>query len=55
GRKNYETVEINGELGSIYWNLENMNYLHVYFREEDPADTIGFHAISVTESFDYNF
>lgn len=51
GRKNYETVEINGELGSIYWNLENMNYLHVYFREEDPADTIGFHAISVTESF----
>ena len=51
GRKNFETVEINGELGSIYWNLEHMNYLHVYFKEEDPADTIGFHAVSVTESF----
>jgi len=51
GRKNFETVEINGELGSIYWNLEHMNYLYVYFKEEDPADTIGFHAVSVTESF----
>jgi predicted dehydrogenase len=51
GRKNYETVEINGELGSIYWNLEHMNYLNVYFKEEDPPDTVGFHAVSVTESF----
>jgi len=51
GRKNYETVEINGELGSIYWNLEHMNYLNVYFKDEDPPDTVGFHAVSVTESF----
>ncbi len=51
GRKNFETIEINGELGSICWNLEDMNYLYVYFKDEDPADTIGFHAVSVTESF----
>ena len=51
GRKNYETIEINGELGSIYWNLEHMNYLNVYFKDEDPPDTVGFHAVSVTESF----
>lgn len=51
GRKNYEVIEINGELGSIRFNLENLNYLQVYFKEEDPADVIGFHAVSVTESF----
>ena len=51
GRKNFETIEINGELGSICWNLEDMNYLYVYFKDEDLADTIGFHAVSVTESF----
>jgi len=51
GRKNYETIEINGELGSIYWDLEHMNYLNVYFKDEDPPDTVGFHAVSVTESF----
>jgi len=51
GRKNYETIEINGELGSIYWNLEHMNYLNVYFKEENPPDTVGFHTVSVTESF----
>lgn len=51
GRKNYETIEINGELGSISFNLEKMNYLNVYFRDEDPQDTIGFRQISVTEAF----
>jgi len=51
GRKNYETIEINGELGSIYWDLEHMNYLNVYFKDEDPPDTVGFHVVSVTESF----
>ena len=51
GRKNFETIEINGELGSIYWDLENMNNLHVYFKDEVQSDTIGFHAVNVTESF----
>jgi predicted dehydrogenase len=51
GRKNYEYIEINGENGSIYFNLENMNFLHVYYRDEDPKDTQGFHAVDVTEAF----
>jgi predicted dehydrogenase len=51
GRKNYETIEINGERGSIWWDLENMNNLHVYWADEEPADTRGFHCINVTESY----
>jgi len=51
GRKNYEYVEINGEKGSIYFDLENMNFLHVYFRDEEPIETTGFHAVDVTESY----
>ena len=51
GRKNYNCIEINGEKGSIWWDLENMNNLWVYWREEEPPETRGFHCISVTESF----
>ncbi len=51
GRKNYNTIEINGEKGSIWWDLENMNNLWVYWKEEEPSDTRGFHCINVTESY----
>ena len=51
GRKNYNTIEINGEKGSIWWDLENMNNMWVYWREEEPVETRGFHCINVTESF----
>lgn len=51
GRKNSNIVEINGEKGSIWWDLENMNNLHVYRADEEPADTRGFHCINVTESY----
>jgi len=51
GRKNYNVIEINGEKGSIWWDLENMNNLHVYWKEEEAADTRGFHCINVTESY----
>jgi len=51
GRKNYEVIEVNGELGSLYFDLENMNNLHVYFAQENVEETVGFHAINVTESF----
>lgn len=50
GRKNYEYFEINAEKGSIYFDLENLNFLHVFYRDEDPADTQGFHAVDVTEA-----
>ncbi len=51
GRKNYNIIEINGEKGSIWWDLENMNNLWVFWREEEPVETQGFHCISVTESY----
>jgi predicted dehydrogenase len=51
GRKNSNIIEINGEKGSIWWDLENMNNLHVYWVDDDPADTRGFHNVNVTESF----
>jgi predicted dehydrogenase len=51
GRKNYNVIEINGEKGSIWWDLENMNNLHVYWADEEPIDTRGFHCINVTESY----
>lgn len=51
GRKNYETVEINAEKGSVHFNLENMNYLSLYLREENDQFTAGFHSINVTEAF----
>jgi len=51
GRKNYNTIEINGENGSIWWDLENMNNLWVYWKNEQPGDTRGFHCVNVTESY----
>jgi len=49
GRKNYHVFEVNGEKGSIAWNLERLNELEVHWAEEEPAETRGFHTINVTE------
>jgi predicted dehydrogenase len=51
GRKNYEVLEINGENGSIRFNMERMNELEVFWANEEPRDTRGFHTVSVTESY----
>jgi len=51
GRKNSNTIEINGENGSIWWDLENMNNLWVYWKNEEPYQTRGFHCVNVTESY----
>jgi len=51
GRKNYEVIEINGEHGSIRFNMERMNELEVFWADEEPRETRGFHTVSVTESF----
>jgi predicted dehydrogenase len=51
GRKNYNVIEINGEKGSIHWNLERMNELQVYWMEEEPKETLGFHDVMVTENY----
>lgn len=51
GRKNHQVIEINGEKGSIAFNLERLNELEVYLPEEEhPRDAQGFRQVLVTES-----
>ena len=49
GRKNYNCLEINGEKGSIHFNLERMNELEVFWIDDQPKETQGFHQVIVTE------
>lgn len=51
GRKNHQTVEINGENGTIRFNLERMNELEVFWVGEEPRETQGFHTVLVSEAF----
>lgn len=49
GRKNYNRWEINGEKGSIVFNLERMNELEVYLTD-DPEGLQGFHLVQATDT-----
>ncbi len=49
GRKNYNRFEINGSKGSVAFNLERLNELEVY-QKDDPPDIQGFRTVNVTES-----
>ena len=51
GRKNYQALEINGSNGSLRFNLERLNELEVYWKDESPRETRGFHDVLVTESY----
>lgn len=48
GRRNRNTFEINGSLGSVVFDLERLNELQVYF-VEDEEGLQGFRTINVTE------
>jgi len=48
GRKNAIRIEINGSAGSLAFDFEDMNVLHL-FDASDPAETAGFRRILVTE------
>lgn len=48
GNRNGNRFEVNGEKGSIRWNLEDMNWLEVYFQEDEPG-LQGFRRIHCTE------
>lgn len=48
GRRNYNSFEINGSLGSIVFNLERLNELNVYFVNDEP-DVQGFRSVNVTD------
>jgi len=50
GRKNHNGFEINAENGSIFFNMERLNELNVYWRGEDPNTTQGFHNVLVSEA-----
>jgi len=51
GRKNGQSLEINGEKGSIRFNLERMNELEVFWVGEEPKETQGFHDVLVSEGY----
>lgn len=49
GRKNYNNFEINGEKGSIEFNLERLNELKVYLKEWEEKEIGGWDTVLVTE------
>jgi predicted dehydrogenase len=51
GRKNHEVLEINGEKGSIRFNLERMNELDVFWVGSEPKETQGFTNVLISESY----
>ena len=51
GRKNGNNLEINCEKGSIRFNLERMNELEVFWVDDEPKETRGFHNVLVSEPY----
>jgi len=51
GRKNYNCLEVNGEKGTLRFNLERMNELEVFWVGEEPKVTQGFHDVLVSEGY----
>ncbi len=51
GNKNRQTWEVNGEKGTIRFNLERMNELEVFWVGEQPRETQGFHNVLITEGY----
>lgn len=51
GHKNSNCFEVNGEKGSIRFNLERMNELEVFWVDDQPKETQGFHNVIVSESY----
>ncbi len=49
GRKNFNCLEVNGEKGSIRFNLERMNELEVFWVDDEPKETQGFHQVLISE------
>jgi predicted dehydrogenase len=51
GRKNRHTWEVNGSKGSVAFDLEDPNHLHVYSTQISMEEIMGFANVSVTESY----
>ncbi len=50
GRKNHNTFEVNGEKGSIVFNLERLNELEVHIPGQQPENSTGFTTVLVSEA-----
>ncbi len=51
GRKNHQVLEVNGSKGTLVFNLERLNELEVFWKDESPRETQGFHNVLVSESY----
>jgi len=51
GSKNRLAWEIHGTKGSLAWDLEDLNRLHVYLQDDSPRELGGFRNVLVTESY----
>jgi len=51
GRKNHQVIEINGEKGSLVFDLERLNELEVYWVGEGRKETQGFTRVLVSEPY----
>ena len=51
GRKNHQVIEINGERGTLRFELEKLNELKAFWVGEEPKETQGFHEVLVSETY----
>jgi predicted dehydrogenase len=51
GRKNHQVIEINGENGTLVFDLERLNELNVFWVGEEPKETRGFKNVLVSEPY----
>ena len=49
GWKGRQTVEFNGTLGSLWWDMEDLNSLHVFYAADEAQGTGGFRDVLVTQ------
>jgi predicted dehydrogenase len=49
GRKGRQVIELNGSDGSLWWDMEDLNRLHVFFTTEEATGLGGFRDVLVTQ------
>lgn len=49
GWKGLQRVEVNGSLGSAWWDMEDINRLHVFFADDEREGLGGFRDVLVSE------
>jgi predicted dehydrogenase len=49
GWKGRHTIEINGSRGSVWWDMEDLNRLHVFLADDDRDGLGGFRDVLVTQ------